>query len=118
DTETFLEKHVDDRGQTVRGATGVRDNIVLGRIVLLVVDAHDDGDVFALGGRRDDDLARSGFQMAPSLGRLGEQAGRFNDVFHAKLFPGQGGRPFLDGEALDLVIVDKEGPAALPWKQL
>ena len=52
DAEAFLEKDVDDRRQAVRGATGVGNDVVLGRVVLLVVDAHDDGDVLALGRAR------------------------------------------------------------------
>ena len=40
--------------------------------------------------------------------RLGEQAGRFDDVLDAEFLPRQRGRAFLDGQALDLVAVDDE----------
>ena len=50
----------------------------------------------------------AGCQVAPGLLGFGEQAGRFDDVLDAKLLPRQGGRPFLDGEALDRVAVDDE----------
>ena len=46
--------------------------------------------------------------MALGLLGLGEQAGRLDDVLDAELLPGQGGRAFLDGQALDLVAVDDE----------
>ena len=51
DTEIFLEQHVDHGRQAVGGAARVRDDVVLAGVVLVVVDAHDDGDVLALGGR-------------------------------------------------------------------
>ena len=44
-------------------------------VVLLVVDAHDDGDVLALGRGGDDDLLRAGVDVALGLLGLGEQAG-------------------------------------------
>ena len=49
DAEAFLQQHVDDRRQAVRRAARVGNDVVLGRVVFLVVDAHDDGDVFVLG---------------------------------------------------------------------
>ena len=49
-------KHLDDRRQAVGGAAGVGDDVVLGRIVLVFVDAEHDGDVFVGGGSGDDDL--------------------------------------------------------------
>ncbi len=108
DAEAFLEQDVDDRGQAVGRATGVGDDVVLGGVVLLVVDAHDDGDVLAFARRGDDHFLGAGGDVALRLFRFGEQAGRFDDVVDAELLPGQGGRAFLDGEALDLVAVDDE----------
>ena len=52
DAEAFLEQHVHDRRQAVRRAARVGDDVVLAGVVLLVVDAHDDGDVLALGRAR------------------------------------------------------------------
>ena len=37
------------RGQTVGGAGGIRNDMVLGRIVFVFVDAQHDGQVFAFG---------------------------------------------------------------------
>ena len=48
DAEAFLEQHVDDRREAVRRAARVGNDVVLGGIVLVVVHAHDDRDVFAL----------------------------------------------------------------------
>jgi len=50
---------VEDLGhwrQAVGGAAGVADDRVLGRVVLALVDAEDDGDVLALGGGADENL--------------------------------------------------------------
>ncbi len=82
--------------------------LCLAGVVLLVVDAHDDGDVLALGGGGDDDLLGPGGEVALGLLRVGEQAGRFDDVLDAELLPGQRGGAFLDGQALDLVAVDDQ----------
>ena len=46
DDAEFLDEHLDDRGQAVGGAARVGDDVVLGGIVLVLVDAEDNGDVF------------------------------------------------------------------------
>ena len=43
-----------------------------------------------------------------ALVRVGEQAGRLDDDVDAQRLPGQRGRAFLDGQALDLVAVDDQ----------
>ena len=46
-----------DRGsQAVRGAGSIRDNVMLLGIILVLVDAQHDGQVFAFRGSGDDDL--------------------------------------------------------------
>ncbi len=50
--------HLGSRRQAVGGAGGVRDHVVDLGVVLVVVHAHHDGDVFAFGWRGDDHLLR------------------------------------------------------------
>ena len=52
DADAFLEQHMHQRGEAVGGAGGVGDDEVLGGIVFVVVDAHDEGFHFALGRAR------------------------------------------------------------------
>ena len=56
DPDPFLEQHVNDGRQAVRGAGGIRDDVVLGRVVLALVDAHHQRLDVALARCRDDDL--------------------------------------------------------------
>ena len=76
-------------------------------IVLVVIHAEHDGDV--LVGRRggDDDLLDGGSEVRLCLGRIGEEAGRFDDDFGA-----DGGPVELCGvalcEDLDLLTVDRD----------
>ena len=53
-----LKEHLGDRGQAVGGATGIGDHMVFAWVILLVVDPHADGDIFAFGRRANDDLLR------------------------------------------------------------
>jgi hypothetical protein len=78
---------VDERREAVRGAGSVRDDVVLGSLVLVVVDADDDGDVFILGRGRDDDLLGAGIEVTLGLGGFGEEASRFDDDLDAELTP-------------------------------
>src|SRR6185312_14161418 len=45
---------LDDGREAVRGAGGVRDDVVLRCVVLVFVDAQNDGEVFVRGGSGDD----------------------------------------------------------------
>ena len=54
-----------------------------------VVHAHDDGDVFALGRARDDDLLGTSVDMLGSKFTRLEDAGGFNNDVDAELAPGQ-----------------------------
>ena len=106
DAEAFFQQDVDHRGEAVRRAASVGDNVVLRRVILFVIDAHHNRDVLPLGRRGDDHLARAGAKMPFGLFRLGEQPGRFDDVLHAQLLPGKCRWAFLYRQALDLVAVD------------
>ena len=79
-----------------------------GRIVLVVIDAHDDGDVLVLGGSRDQDLLRACFQVGLGLGGIGEEAGGLDDDVNPQLAPGKVRRILL-GECLDLLATDLDG---------
>ena len=46
DTEAFLEEHMNNRREAVRGATGVGNDVVLGGVVLIVIHPHYNRDVF------------------------------------------------------------------------
>jgi hypothetical protein len=56
DEAAGFKNDLDDGGEAVGGATGVGDDVVLGRVVLVLVDAEDDGQVFVAGGSGDDDF--------------------------------------------------------------
>ena len=85
----------------------LRDDVVRGLVVGLVVDADDDGRVRALGRRRDDDLLGAGLEVLGGLGALGEAAGGLDDDVGAELAPGQLGGVGLGGDA-DALAVDDE----------
>ena len=56
DDAACFQDDLDHRRQAVGGATGVGEDVVLGRVVLVVVDAEHDGEVLVGGGRGDDDF--------------------------------------------------------------
>ena len=70
---------LDDGGQAVRGAGGVGNDVVVRRVVLVVVDAEDEGDVLVGGRGRDDDLLDGGAEVGLGLFGVGEEAGGFDD---------------------------------------
>ena len=93
-------------GQAVRGARGVGDDR-LGAVVLVVVDAHDDGDVLVLRRGGDQDLLGAGVDVLLRVGGLGEEAGGFDHDVHAQLAPRKVGGVTL-GEDLDDGAVDDD----------
>ena len=106
DSDAFLEKHVNQRREAVGRAGGVGDDVVLGRIVFVFIHADEEGLHFALAGGGDDDFLGAGGQMSLGLFRIGEKPGGFDDILHAKLFPGElrgllGGHDALGGMAVD-----------------
>ena len=114
DGEGVVE-HLDDGGQAVGGAGGVREDVVLGGVVFLLVDAEDEGEVFVGGGCGDDDFlygrstaAGAAAEVGFGLGGVGEEAGGFDDDFGADGGPVELGGVAL-GEDLDLLAVDGDG---------
>ena len=99
-----LVQHIGDRGEAVGRARGVRDDPVRGA-ELVVVDAHHDGHVGAIGRGRDDDPLGAGFEMLCRGLALGEDAGAFERHVDAELAPRQFGRVALGGNG-DLAAAD------------
>ena len=75
------------------------------RLELVVVDAHHDGHVDAIGRGRDDDLFRAGFEVLRRRLALGKDAGAFERDIDAELAPRQFRRIALGGDA-DLAAAD------------
>jgi hypothetical protein len=78
---------------------------VLRRVVLVVVDAEDEGDVFVGGRGGDDDLLDGVAEVGLGLGGVGEEAGGLDDDLRADGGPVELGGVAL-GEDLDLLAVD------------
>ena len=102
-----VEQDLGHRGQAVGGAGGVRDQLVLGRIVLALVDAEHDRDVRVLGGRGDHDLLGAGLQVLGGHGPVPEDAGGLHHDVDAHLAPRQRGRILGRADA-DLPAVDED----------
>src|SRR5699024_5349354 len=83
------------RREAVGGAGGVGDDVVLGRVVGVVVDTHDERGVLVLGRGGDDDLLGARVQVRLGLGGVGEDPGGLDDDVGAELTPGQLGRVAL-----------------------
>ncbi len=87
------------RGQAVRGAGGVRNHVVVLRVILVFVDAQHDGHVFAFRRSRNDDFlgAAGGDVVDCALDGLalfvdavfldGEKAGGFDHDVNAQVLP-------------------------------
>ena len=82
DAEGVVED-LDDGREAVGGAGSVGDDVVLGCVVLVVVDAEDEGDVLVGGGGGDDDLLDGRAEVGLGLFGVGEEAGGFNDDLRA-----------------------------------
>ena len=83
-------------------------DVMLRGIVLVVVDAEHDGDVFAVGGSGDDDFFHRPAQMLLCVFGLGEPAGRFNDDLRAHDLPRNRSRIFFL-EYLELLAIHGDG---------
>ena len=103
----IIVNYFGDRPQAVGSTRGVGNDVVLGRIVLVLVDAHYDGDVFIGGGRGDNDLLHRSAQVLLGQLALGELAGRLDHDLGADGFPIELGRVLL-GEHLDVLAVDAD----------
>ena len=107
DTESFLEENVDDRRKAVSRATCVRDDVMLGRIVEVVIHTDDEGGVFALRRSGDDDLLGTSGDVALGFFSFGEKAGGFDDDFDTEFFPWQTFRA-ARAHDFDVVAVDDD----------
>ncbi|MPM30687.1 hypothetical protein SDC9_77237 [bioreactor metagenome] len=108
DDAELVVQHLGDRGEAVRGARRVGDDVVLLRVVLGVVHADHDGLVLVLRRGGDDDLLGAGLDVGLGLGGVGEAAGRLDHDVRADLAPRQRRRILLR-VGHDLVAVDREG---------
>src|SRR5579863_6494513 len=70
--------------QTVRSAGGIGNNVMLGGIVNLFVDAKHESDIFILGGSGNNDFLDRPSKMVIGVG---EVAGRFHDDLSPDRFP-------------------------------
>ena len=95
------------RGEAVRGAAGIRNNVMLRWVVPLLVHAHDDGQVFARRRGADDHLLRAGLAVRRSLLGVGEESSGFHNDVDAKVAPRECGRIFAR-QHLDSTTVDDE----------
>ena len=80
--------------------------MVVCRIILLMVDANHDSDVFILTRSRNDYLLRTCVDVALGLATLSEETSGFDDDINSKLFPWQCGWAFSDSQALNFVPID------------
>ncbi|MCU1252514.1 MAG: glyceraldehyde-3-phosphate dehydrogenase [Edaphobacter sp.] len=104
DAEGVVE-NLDNGSEAVGGAARVGDDVVLGRVVLIFVDAEDDGDVLVARGGGDDDLLDARAEVGFCLLRVGEEAGGFDDDLRAHRGPVEFGRIALS-KNLDLLAVN------------
>ena len=88
ETECVVQ-HLRHGRQAVRRTRCVRDDVVLGRIVFVVVHSQDQHQVGALGGGGDDDLLGSRGQVFRRVVAAGEEPRRFEDDVDAEVAPGQ-----------------------------
>ena len=93
DSKRFVEDF-GDGGETVCGAGGIRNDVVLRRIVGFVVHAEDKGGVRAVGRRRDNDFFHRRAKMLFRVGTLGEKTGGLDDNVRADGGPVNFGRIF------------------------
>ena len=86
DAESIVQ-NFGDRSEAVRGAGSVRNDVVLGWIVGLVVYAENERGVGPVGGRGDDDLLHGPAEMLLGVNALGEEAGGLDDDLSADRGP-------------------------------
>ena len=74
-TKTLFEKNMNEGGETVGGTGSIGDDVMFRVVVLEVIDAHDNGDVFTFRRGGDDYLGAACGEMALSLICFSEEAG-------------------------------------------
>jgi len=95
--KSLLEENVDEWGETVGGAGGVGDDVVLRVVVLGVVYPHDHGDILAFGRSGDNDFFTSCSDVALSFICFGKETGGLDDIIDSQILPREGRGAFLDG---------------------
>src|SRR3989449_10365508 len=80
-----VEHHLHYGHEAVSGAGGVGNDVVLGRVVAVVVHAHHDRDVLALGRGGDHDLLRTGGEVLRRRVAVGKAPGAFEHPRHAEI---------------------------------
>src|SRR5690606_20873642 len=106
DAELLVED-LRERREAVRGARGVRDDVVLRGVVVGVVHAHDERAVLVLARRGDDDLLGTVVEVRRGLRRVGEEAGRLDHDVGTELAPRKVRRVTL-GKRADALAVDRD----------
>ena len=112
---------LDHRGQTVGGAGGIGNDVVLGRVVHVIVHAQHNRQILTLGRGGDDHFlgaALDDMGLRPGiLGGIAENAGGFDHDLDAQVFPGQVTGVAL-GEDLDVLPSTTRSLAltsTVPW---
>ena len=104
----FVVENFGDGSESVRGAGGVGNDVVFLRVVFIVVDAEDYGNIFVLRGSRNNNFLRAArFDVRLCFGRVGEKASRLDHDVHAHVLPLDGGGIFL-GSDLDGFTVNNQ----------
>ena len=75
-------------GQCIGGAGGGGNDLMLVGIIVVFVDADDQGDIGPLAGRGDQDTFGTGLQVRGRLIGGGKDTGGLNDQFDAEFAPG------------------------------
>src|SRR3989449_10005539 len=105
-----VEHHLHYGHEAVSGAGGVGNDVVRGWVVAVVVHAHHDRDVLALGRGGDHDLLRTGGEVLRRRVAVGKAPGAFEHQRHAEILPREL-LWLLDGRDADLPAVHDEAIA-------
>ncbi len=107
DDPELLVERLGHRAEAVRRARRVGDQVVLGGVVLLFVDAEHHREVHVLGRGADEHLLRAGIDVRLGLVAIGEEAGRLEDDLNAEIGPGKLGGVLLSVDQ-DLLTVNDD----------
>jgi hypothetical protein len=102
-----LVEHLRHRRDAVGRARGVRDDRMLGGVIVTVVDAEHEGHVRVGGGSRDDHLLRACVEMLLRRRPVGEEPGRLDHDVDAEVGPRKRRRVAL-GQPLHFVARDRQ----------
>ena len=78
--------------QGIGSAGGVRDNMVSGRIVFILIHTQDYSDIFILGRGGNDDLFGATLPVSGSFGSICKESGGLNDNINTEVLPFDGCR--------------------------